>query len=608
MISSTEIISGLQFSMSLLSGPINTSGQPAYTFRYQFETSQPGDLGHGFTGWTALSAVEKAALRGAFDHIESFLNVTFTEVSGASDPALNLGKVDLPTGTAGLGGYQYSTWSDGSLASYDSFAVFDTSEDLSRDQSYLILHELGHALGLKHAFESEGRNGPLDSAYNNLKYTLMSYTDNPDTGANSGGFTHFDILALQDRWGANSRHNGGDTTYSGPRVGGIDAIWDTGGTDTLDASARSNSVALNLNAGSFSRFGAHEDVAIAYGVTLEAALGGSGNDILTGNGADNSLTGGAGNDTLAGGAGNDTLTGGDGTDLAVLDVSSTDATISSGSDGLTLTSSQGTDLILGVEHFQFSDVTLSLTEVQALAAGDSGTSGADRLEGGDDADMFYGLAGNDLLLGNGGADFLDGGDGADTLNGGSGNDTLLGGSSTEDLRDVIYAGAGHDSVDGGYGNDLIFGMEGNDTLAGGFGADELQGQDGDDVITGSAYSDLVFGGAGDDFVNGGFGNDLINGGSGADKFYHLGIADHGSDWVQDYTAAENDVLLFGNASASPNDFQVNFIETDGAGDAGVAEAFVIYRPTGQILWALIDGEDQDQINLMSGGDTFDLLA
>ena len=62
------------------------------------------------------------------------------------------------------------------------------------------------------------------------------------------------------------------------------------------------------------------------------------------------------------------------------------------------------------------------------------------------------------------------------------------------------------------------------------------------MITGSALSDVVFGNDGDDFVNGGFGNDLINGGTGADKFYHLGISDHGADWIQDFSRLGGDVL------------------------------------------------------------------
>ncbi|MCV2891365.1 hypothetical protein OE747_23905 [Ruegeria sp. XHP0148] len=233
-----------------------------------------------------------------------------------------------------------------------------------------------------------------------------------------------------------------------------------------------------------------------------------------------------------------------------------------------------------------------------------GTAGPDTLEGGN---------GNDRLLGNAGNDSLDGGLGADTLNGGDGDDTIIGGPGEGDLRDVIYAGEGNDSVDAGAGNDQIFGQGGNDTIAGGFGVDEIQGQDGDDVITGSAFSDLVFGGAGNDFVNGGFGHDRINGGSGADKFFHVGVEGHGSDWVQDYNAAEGDVLLFGNASATRAQFQVNFAHTQNAegeraGDDAVQEAFVIYRPTGQIMWALVDGAGQSAINLQIGADVFDLLA
>ena len=53
---------------------------------------------------------------------------------------------------------------------------------------------------------------------------------------------------------------------------------------------------------------------------------------------------------------------------------------------------------------------------------------------------------------------------------------------------------------------------------------------------------------------------------------------------------------------------MNLIETANAGAAGVEEAFVIYRPTGQILWALVDGGGQDEINLVIGGVEHDLLT
>ena len=206
-----------------------------------------------------------------------------------------------------------------------------------------------------------------------------------------------------------------------------------------------------------------------------------------------------------------------------------------------------------------------------------------------------GGSGSDRLIGNGGNDSLFGGDGVDTLNGGDGDDFIFGGTTVTDLRDIVFAGSGNDTINGGYGSDT------------------LNGQDGNDVITGSALSDLVSGNASDDFVNGGFDHDWVNGGTGVDRFFHLGIFDHGSDWIQDYSAVEGDLLLFGNASVTAADFQVNYAHTatsegERSGDDNVAEAFVIYRPTGQIMWALVDGAGQTEINLRIGPDEFDLLA
>ena len=226
-------------------------------------------------------------------------------------------------------------------------------------------------------------------------------------------------------------------------------------------------------------------------------------------------------------------------------------------------------------------------------------------------------AGSPPILGTGGADNIRGTafadtiraqDGQDTLNGGTGDDFLFGGATAADLRDVVYGGDGHDRIDGGYGNDELNGGNDNDTVSGGIGADTLIGNDGNDLLAGMGGGDLLYGNGGNDTLNGGFGYDRLNGGAGADSFYHQGVADHGSDWVQDYSAAEGDVLSVGIAGATASQFQVNFAVTPGAGSAAVAEAFIIYKPTGQILWALVDGGDDSSINLRIAGQTFDLLA
>ncbi|MFC3612614.1 LamG-like jellyroll fold domain-containing protein [Lutimaribacter marinistellae] len=303
-------------------------------------------------------------------------------------------------------------------------------------------------------------------------------------------------------------------------------------------------------------------------------------------------SGDAGDDVIRPGGGFDTVDGGGGQDT----VDFTDHPLvdgwSAGDLLLDLELASGLGRIFGGE----SNTLISVEHAV-------GTAWDDRLVGDSGANRLIGLAGDDVI---------DGGTGSDTLNGGDGDDRILGGPTQDDLRDVIVAGGGDDDADGGGGNDLLYGQEGNDTLAGGFGADEVQGQEGDDVLTGGALSDLVFGGSGNDFVNGGFGYDRINGGTGADRFFHLGVFDHGSDWVQDYDAGEGDMLVFGQ-SAGRNQFQVNLAHTataDGerSGNDALQEAFVIHRPTGQIIWALVDGEGQSTLTIQSGGETFELMV
>ncbi|MEY8841476.1 calcium-binding protein, partial [Cribrihabitans sp. XS_ASV171] len=206
-------------------------------------------------------------------------------------------------------------------------------------------------------------------------------------------------------------------------------------------------------------------------------------------------------------------------------------------------------------------------------------------------------------------DFVFGMDGADQINGLGGDDSIQAGATEADLSDTVYGGAGDDTIDGGAGNDILNGMDGDDVLVGQTGTDTLVGHEGDDSLTGGAISDVLFGNAGDDFLNGGAGYDRLNGGSGADGFFHAGAMVHGSDWIQDYSAAEGDILVFGLAGATAEDFSVNFATTEGAGDGAVMEAFIGYQPTGQTLFALVDGAGETEINIrLANGDVFDLLA
>lgn len=321
------------------------------------------------------------------------------------------------------------------------------------------------------------------------------------------------------------------------------------------------------------------------GLTL---IGGSGTDHLTGAAGPDSIGGGLGNDVLTGMDGNDTIHGGDGAD--------------------TITGGAGNDLIYG-----------GPTKVDGADSIDAG-AGNDTVDGGAGNDTILGGNGNDLLssgpgrnhvYGGTGNDTLRGWDGPDTLSGGDGNDSITGGHTILDQRDVIFGGAGNDTLIGGHGNDSISGGTGADSLIGGFGGDHLIGNAGNDTLVGGPQSDVIFGGPGDDFLNGGFANDKLIGGPGADVFFHgSSKPGNGVDWVQDYSAAEGDRLMFGDPRVHTSDFKVNFGNTPHAGDAGVAEAFVIYEPTHQIIWALVDGAAQGHIELQIAGShvLHDLLA
>ena len=373
----------------------------------------------------------------------------------------------------------------------------------------------------------------------------------------SGGATG-DVLEGGEAEDVMSGGGGGDRMDGG---GGADVLEGDAGNDTLSGGAGDDT--LEGGAGNDRLTGDGPDD----GPGDDILLGGFGNDSIEGGGGNDSLGGGAGNDVLSGGAGNDTLDGGGDDDRLTGDAAG----------------GNGADVLWG-------------------------GAGNDTLDGGGGNDWLIGGAGNDILRGGDGNDTLDGSDGADTIDGGAGDDVINGGATSADLRDVIFGGDGRDTIDGGYGNDMLRGDADHDVIAGGFGADTVIGGAGNDTLTGSAFGDQMFGSGGSDFINGGFGSDLINGGFGADEFYHLGIFDHGSDWIQDFSHRQGDFLSFGGGAASANQFQVNYASKAGAGSADVAEAFVIYKPTGQILWALVDGEGARSINIQIAGDVFDLAG
>ena len=278
---------------------------------------------------------------------------------------------------------------------------------------------------------------------------------------------------------------------------------------------------------------------------IEGAIGTSGADRLTGDGADNTFLGGAGEDALLGAGGNDVLVGGSGADA--LDGGDGDDTAAyAGSLGGVLV-----DLQSGTGQFNDAQGD-QLVNVENVF----GTGWDDTLVGDWRRNRLTGALGQDTLRGNEGDDVLEGGAGNDTLMGGADNDAVYGNEGADFLAgeggsDTLVAGDGNDSLWGGVGNDVLYAEAGDDFLAGEDGADALEGQEGNDTLYGGVGDDRLDGGAGDDALYGEGGNDALAGGAGRD------VLDGGDGWdVASYDAGQLRAVQYGSgriAAASGKD-------------------------------------------------------
>jgi Ca2+-binding RTX toxin-like protein len=163
--------------------------------------------------------------------------------------------------------------------------------------------------------------------------SLLGYGGN-DTLSGGGGNDYLNGGAGNDRYLFNVAVAQGTDTISEGVGGGVDTIEFTGNT----------AINLNLNLATAQTLNPNLVLTV---LNLENAIGGGGNDTITGNTFANIIAGGAGNDILSGGAGNDTLSGGTGNDAFVF-----------GSPVLTLLTQIGidtiTDFTAGVDRLQLS--------------------------------------------------------------------------------------------------------------------------------------------------------------------------------------------------------------------------------------------------------------
>lgn len=181
-----------------------------------------------------------------------------------------------------------------------------------------LMHEIGHALGLKHPYDDGGNGRPTYAALgvvasDDLKSSVMSGDDNGVAAVFASYVPAtpmaLDIRAIQAIYGPNLNYRTGDDVYAitaSPQA--RRAIWDAGGTDTLDCSGviTSFGVSIDLATPSISLSPAASYVSLAVGTVIENVIGSSDRDTIYGNEVDNEIDGRAGVDILAGRRGNDT--------------------------------------------------------------------------------------------------------------------------------------------------------------------------------------------------------------------------------------------------------------------------------------------------------------
>ncbi|NYZ22440.1 M10 family metallopeptidase C-terminal domain-containing protein, partial [Azospirillum oleiclasticum] len=347
------------------------------TITYSFPSTLPGYYAANAAernGFQAVTAGMKAGIRAVLDVYEQVCNVTFVEASSG------VGQMTFAQSRMGSGSAAYAYYGGSTGVSGDVFFNVDYAPNKTLTPGtygfMTAIHEIGHAMGLKHPGNYNagggGTAGPyLPASTDKVAYTVMSYNGGTLSNANPQTLQLFDIRALQYLYGANMNWAIGDDSYSISNAAPVTkTIWDAGGTDTIDASNQTRAATIRLTAGSFSSIGVNasggaavNNFAIAYGATIENAIGGSGNDTIFGNAVDNILTGGAGNDVIDGGAGNDTAVFSgqlsqyriwrDGAQIKVVDRSA-------GVDG--------SDILTGIESLSFSDTTILAGSVSANIA------------------------------------------------------------------------------------------------------------------------------------------------------------------------------------------------------------------------------------------------
>ena len=362
---------------------------------------------------------------------EQFIDVEFEflgtfdrpDIAGeaGADIVYTLDNTDVDDGTLAYAYYpgpedftlfeQYETEGGDVFMNFSNQIIATSSFDLGSDGFLTVIHEIGHAMGLKHPFDGSPGRPTLDeldqSVVRDLDwFTIMSYSDQYEDELERWDPATpmvLDVLGLQYLYGINTGTHAGDTVHALTSEDYYYTIWDASGTDNADASGQSEgwtiflpdfaaTPLLDTLAGFAMPSVQYNDTLVASAPTeviwlmgdIENATGSRFDDWINGNALNNHLHGGAGDDELEGFGGNDTIDGDGGVDLAYYFGTSASYTLTlSASDGITLrdrsADGAGTDVLRNIELIEFYTDTGTERETLDLTqfGGPAGLSAAD---------------------------------------------------------------------------------------------------------------------------------------------------------------------------------------------------------------------------------------
>lgn len=397
------------------------------TIYYCFPNTAPSQFStEDSNGFTPFNAQQKAFVLQALAYISSVIDIHFVETTDAGALNTIVFANNIQSTSVGYAYYPY----DGAIGS-DILLDNTTPGNLApQDGQYAaltLIHEIGHALGLKHTFSHVSADGTygegpyLPSAEESTQWSVMSYTDRPQDYHLR--YSPFDIAALQYLYGPSTAMST-DNVYT-LQTASPNFIWDGGGNDTIDGSAVTQPITLYMEPGYWGYIGAKSSlissagqITVNFGTVIENAKGGSGNDLIVGNAVANHIWGGDGNDSMTGAGGDDVLDGGPGSDTANYSGLRSNYTVARNGSGYTVidhAGSEGSDSLLNVETIQFSNMALAPASDASVGQTFSGTAANNVIDGTNGDDIMSGNDGNDRLIVHAGNDVVDGGAGVDSV-------------------------------------------------------------------------------------------------------------------------------------------------------------------------------------------------